>query len=116
MVKKIRHILLIALLASYLLVGALAHLEALTHFLGYGTHPHVVTQTKPARPIAAKVYWTQNKHIASVTKVSAPYPAVLSVPELPRPQRYGLLPADAAVPVDPAPAVSSYSSRAPPKL
>ncbi len=114
MLKKIQHIVLVALLASYLLVGVLAHLEALSLFLGFGTHPLQVTQSKPARPIAAKVYWTQYKHIPSVTKISAPSPALLSAPELPHPQRYGVLPAVSGVAIHPAPALSSYYSRAPP--
>jgi len=115
MPKRAHHIVVAVLLASYVLVGVLAHLEALTQFLGFGTHPPQVAQSRPARPIAAKVYWTQHKHIPAVTKVWTPSPAVLSAPELRRPQQYGLLPAASAVAIDPASALSSYSSRAPPK-
>jgi hypothetical protein len=115
MPKRTHHIVVVVLLASYLLVGVLAHLSALTQFLGSGTRTLQVTQGKPERPIAAKVYWTQNKHIPSVTKLWTPSPAVLSAPEPPRPQQYGLLQAVSAVAVDPAPAFSSFFSRGPPK-
>jgi len=115
MVKGSRHIVVAVLLTSYLLVGVIAHLDAFTQFLGFGSHPVQVTQSKPDRPIAAKVYWTQYKHIPSVTKAPTPSPAVVALPEPPPAQRRDLLRPMCAVAIDPVATLPCRSSRAPPK-
>jgi hypothetical protein len=115
MLGKTQRIVLLMLLASYLLVGALAHLEALTQFLGFGVHPHQVARSKPVRRAPAKVYWTQYKHIRAVTKASAPSAAVFHTPQATPDQQYDRLPAAPASAIRPQPHYSSSSPRAPPE-
>ena len=114
MFRRTQRILLLALLASYLLVGVLAHLEALTQFLGFGIHPHQVTRNKPVSKAPAKVYWTQYKHIPVVTKVPVPSPAVLHTPETPRGQHYDRLSTAPVMVTHPARYYPSSTPRAPP--
>ncbi len=112
--KRTQHIVSTLLVSSYLFVGAAAHLNSFNLLFLFWLGPEKVVQTKPGRPIPAKVYWTQYKHIPAVTKIAPASSAVVQSHEFPRLQQYLLIPLLPGVPIWSNGEVSPFSSRAPP--
>jgi hypothetical protein len=115
MLKRHRHIVISLLLFSYVLLGAVGHLEMLT-ILGFGTNPQHLTKSANNQSSTSRVYWTQYKHIPSTVKISVPSPAVFTPPELMRICLYGVAFTQAAssIPLDHI--FSLHSTRAPPQI
>jgi hypothetical protein len=111
---RIQHIVIGLLLTSYLFVGALAPLESFGKLIAYGKGPAKVEQHKPARPVPAKVCWTQHKHIPSFTKVVSFSPAIVIPLKSPRLEFCNSLPVPLDVLVTLLQDKASVSSRAPP--
>lgn len=91
MINRIQYIITHVLLASYLTVGAVGHLEAIGKLFQFGSRPEKVEQQLPARPAPERVYWTQHKHIPQFTKIASPSSAVVIPCELPRPELFATL-------------------------
>jgi hypothetical protein len=81
MPKYFRQSTTVLLLGSYVALGVVGHLAVL-RLLGFGTTPWYSMQTKPGPPPAAKVYWTQYKHIPSNVRIAVPSPAIATRPEV----------------------------------
>jgi hypothetical protein len=116
MSKRIQHIVTGLLLTSYLFVGALAPLESFGKLIAFGTGPAKVEQHKPARPVPAKVCWTQYKHIPSFIKVTLLSSALVTPLALHPLELHTLLPVLSDVWVTVSQENTSVSSRAPPLL
>jgi len=110
-----RHIVVVFLLANYLLLGVVGHLEAIT-MIGFGTNPHRLVQTKGSSSQTTKVYWTQHKHIPSTVKIAVPSPAVFTPPETPRVYTFGFTFTQGESGISLNPLFSLHSSRAPPQV
>ena len=115
MLQRHRHIVIILLLFSYLLLGIVGHLETLI-LSGFGTNPQLLAQSKAGPPPTTKVYWTQNKHIPSTVKISVPSPAIFTPPEMPRVCTNNITLSQSISSILPDPLFSEYSSRAPPQI
>jgi hypothetical protein len=63
--RRLKHIVAIGTLVSYLLVGAIGFWSALEQIFQFGTHPWVITKGKLPTPGPTKVIWTQQKHYPS---------------------------------------------------
>ena len=85
---RIQHIVVNALLTSYLFVGAVAHLEGFGKLFSFDTGPQKVEQRRPTQPPLKSVCWTQHKHIPPLVKASPLAPAVITSAEWPHLQRY----------------------------
>ena len=115
MLQRQRHIVTYLLLFSYLLLGAAGHLETLI-LTGFGTNPHLLTQSKDGPPPTTKIYWTQYKHIPSVVKISVPSPAIFRPPESPHVITVGIAITQCSSSNLSDPSFSLHSSRAPPQI
>jgi hypothetical protein len=115
MLHRHRHIVIALLLFSYLLLGSVGYLEALT-VLGFGTNPHHLTKQTDNPSSTFKAYWTQHKHIPSTVKIAVPSPAVFMPPEMPRVSMYGIALSQKAFNLPGDPSFSLHSSRAPPQI
>ena len=115
MLNRHRHIVISLLLASYMLLGAIGHLESLI-LSGFGTNPQHITKPVDNHSSTFKVYWTQHKHIPSAVKISVPSPAVFTPPELPHVCMYSsvFIQDEYSILLDPL--FSLHSSRAPPQI
>jgi hypothetical protein len=115
MLHRHRHIVILLLLFSYLLLGVASHLEAL--FLsGFGTNPQHITKPADCHSSTFTVSYTQYKHIPSTVKISVPSPAVFIPPEMPRIYLYGIAFIRCESNRLPYPIFSLHSSRAPPLI
>lgn len=115
MLKRHNYIIIFLLLFSYVLLGAIGHLETLI-LSGFGTNPQHITKPADSHSSTFKVYWTQHKHIPSSVKISVPSPAVFTPPEVPRICMYGIAftQDESSILLDPL--FSLHSSRAPPQI
>jgi hypothetical protein len=91
MTNRVRHITVGLLLTSYLFVGAMAHLESIGTLFQFDSKPEKVGQQQPTRPVPARAYWTQHKHIPQFTKIVSPSPAAVISCEPSRPERFATL-------------------------
>lgn len=115
MLQRHSHTVIFLLLFSYLLLGAVGHLETLLNF-GFGINPQQILATKGGPAPTAKVYWTQNKHIPSTVKISVPSPAVVARPEVShRLQIYEVVITPGVSNSYCSPVISLHSPRAPPQ-
>ncbi|MBN1398930.1 MAG: hypothetical protein JXA06_12930 [Bacteroidetes bacterium] len=90
MIKRYRHIIVFVLLFSYLFLGFAGTLVTLT-YATFGINPNHITKPANAPAPAAKVYWTQHKHIPSTIKISVPSPVIITHPEEQRVYSYGIV-------------------------
>jgi len=87
MFAKTRHIVTCLLLTSYIFVGAVAHLRGFGNLFSFDSKPQKVEQSKSAPPSPVRVFWTQHKHIPSVTKALSAQPALVTFYEWPQNER-----------------------------
>lgn len=91
MFSRIQDITTGILLASYLFVGAVAHLESIGELFAFGSKPEKVERQRPGRPTPNRVYWTQHKHLPPFTKVVSFSPATIAPCQPSRLERFSPL-------------------------
>jgi len=116
MAKRSQHIVCALLVFSYVFVGAAAHLDTFSQLLALGSGPQKVSRTIPTPPAPAKLYWTQHKHIPTVTKTAPAPPAAVSSLEFPPLEQYEFIIIPFNTLICPQADVSTVSSRAPPVI
>ena len=89
---KMKHTILGILIAGYLSVSLVGHLDVLRSLINTGGESHQVTSAKKSRPIGSGPYWTQRKHLPSSTKkAEGASETVLSTAQAPNDQNLAVI-------------------------
>ncbi len=75
---RIKHIVAVVALISYVLVGAIGFWNTIDQFFQHGTQPWVINKGQAPLPSSSRVVWTQQKHYPSTARDDIQTPAVVS--------------------------------------